>query len=194
MTVNVRTRLLSLFAGLCLVATQPAHAQINLGITGGVNIASVNGSDVSDLNLDADNGWAGGAYVNIGLGSKLGVEGQLLYSNLGVSNDSLSVSQDYIQIPALLKYYFGSGGTQFNIFAGPAISFNVNCTTDDTTTVDCDSAETGLWSGLFGVGVQFGRFGVEAHYQTEFSDAFEDIDASYGVVAIMGRFAILGSR
>ena len=194
MTVYVRNRLLPLLAGLSLLVIQPAQAQINLGLTGGVNIASVSGSDVSDLNLDSDNGWAGGAYLNIGLGSKIGIEGQLLYSNLGVSNDSLSVSQDYIQIPALFKFYFGSGGTRFNIFAGPAISFSVDCTTNDDTSVDCDTAETGVWSGLIGLGVQFGRIGLEAHYQSQFSDAFQDIDASYGVIAVMARFAILGSR
>ena len=44
------------------------------------------------------------------------------------------------------------------------------------------------------LGIQFGRLGAEAHYQSGFSDTFEGIDASYGVWSLMFRLAILGSR
>jgi hypothetical protein len=181
------------------VATAAA-AQVNIGLTGGVNFASVSGSDVSSFNLSSDNGWAGGAYLNLSLGSKLAVEGQLLYSQQGVKNDTLSVSQDYVQFPALLKYYFGSGGPRVNIFAGPAVGWSTSCSVDVTSvSADCDTSNIGnpsstVWSGIIGLGVQFGRLGLEAHYQTGFSDAIENINAKYGVFAVMGRFAILGSR
>lgn len=190
----------ALTIGLAALLSSPAAAQVNLGITGGVNFATLNGDDVSSLDLSSDNGWAGGFYLNLSLGSKLAVEGQLLYANQGVKNDSASVSQDFIQFPALLKYYFGSSGPRVNIFAGPAVSWNISCSVDATSvSADCDTSNIGdpsssLWSGIIGLGLQFGRLGVEAHYQTGFSDAIEGIDATYGVFAIMGRFAFLGSR
>lgn len=184
-------RALLLAALLLTGGASAASAQLALGITGGVNSATFSGSDVDSLDVSSNTGGAGGVYANIYLGQKFSVEGQLLFVGQGFEIDSTNVTQTYIQLPALLKFYFG----HLNIFAGPAVSWEVSCDVDATAaTGECDTSNSSVWSGIAGLGLQFGRLGIEAHYQAGLSDTFEDFDASYGVWSLMGRLALLGSR
>ena len=189
-------RLVALAVGFGLLLAAPASAQLAVGLTGGVNSATLTGSDADEINVDSKTGGAGGIYANIYLGSRFSAEGQLLFQGQGfqgadTANVEYDVAQGYIVLPMLLKVYFG----KLNIFAGPAISWEVSCSVNaDNTAGECDSSQSGLWSGIAGLGIQFGRLGAEVHYQSGFSDTFEDVNASYGVWSLMGRFAILGSR
>ena len=189
-------RLVALAFGLGVLLAAPASAQLAVGLTGGVNSATLTGSDADQIDVSSKTGGAGGLYANIYLGSRFSAEGQLLFQGQGfqgadTANVEYDVAQGYIVVPMLLKVYFG----KLNIFAGPAISWEVSCSVDqDSTAGECDSSQSGLWSGIAGLGIQFGRFGAEAHYQSGFSDTFENVNASYGVWSLMGRFAILGSR
>jgi len=178
---------------LTLVASIPSAgvAQVAIGITGGVNTATLTGDDVDNADISAKTGGSGGGYANIYLGSRFSAEGQLLFTAQGFNADSISFSQGYISVPMLLKVYFG----KVNLFLGPAINWQVSCSADvDTADAQCDTAANTLWSGIAGAGLQFGKLGVEVHYETGFSDTFEDVDASYGVWYLMGRLALLGSR
>lgn len=185
-----------LVLGLALFLARPASAQLAIGITGGVNSATLTGSDADAIDVSSKTGGAGGAYANIYLGKRFSAEGQLLFQGQGFTGtDSttgdIDVAQGYIMVPMLLKVYFG----HLNIFVGPAISWEVNCSVNSSgTSGECDTSNSSLWSGIAGLGIQFGRLGVEGHYQSGFSDTFDGVNASYGVWSLMGRFAILGSR
>lgn len=185
-----RMRAIALGFGLAVATATAASAQVAIGLTGGVNSAKLNGSGVDTFDISSQTGGSIGAYANIYLGKRFSVEGQLLFAGQGVKVDGTDVTQGYIEVPALLKVYFG----HLNLFAGPVISWQVSCTIDVTAATSCDTANTSLWSGELGAGLQFGRLGVEGHYQSGFSDTFDNVNASYGVWSLMGRFAILGSR
>lgn len=184
---GVRGALLTLlFTGLL---AGPGSAQLAIGLTGGVNSTTLTGGDADTLDVSSGTGGGGGVYANIYLGSKFSVEGQLLFFGNSFDVSDVAITQGYLQLPALLKFYIG----KLNLFAGPAISWEVSCSTDlDETT--CDQSASSLWSGIAGAGLQFGKLGVEAHYQTGFSDSFEDVDASVGAWYLMARLALLGSR
>jgi hypothetical protein len=188
MTSSVRSIALALGLGTLLASTAPA--QVAIGLTGGVNSSTLTGSGADTLSINSITGGAGGVYANIYLGSKFSVEGQLLFSGQGFEADTVKVTQGYIMLPALLKFYIG----KVNIFAGPAVSWEVSCSVDATAAVDCATSNTSMWSGIAGLGLQFGKLGVEAHYQSGFSDTFQGIDASYGVWSLYFRLALLGSR
>ena len=193
MTRSIRVFALAIGLGTLLVGT--ASAQVAIGLTGGVNSSTLTGSDASSINVSSKTGGAGGAYANIYLGKRFSVEGQLLFQGQGFTADTANVQYDvaqgYIVFPALLKVYFG----KLNIFAGPAISWEVSCSVGATNTSgDCNTSNSSLWSGIAGLGIQFGRLGAEAHYQSGFSDTFDTVNASYGVWSLMFRLAILGSR
>ena len=187
MTRWFRSLLLAAVLGMAVSTT--SSAQVAIGLTGGVNSSTLTGSDADSLDVSSGTGGGGGGYVNFYLGKKFSVEGQLLFAGQTLDISSTSFTTGYIEIPALLKFYVG----KLNLFVGPAISWQVSCSTDLTTT-SCDQSATSLWSGIAGAGLQFGKLGVEAHYQTGFSDAIENVDASYGAWYFMARLAILGSR
>ncbi len=194
MTSRIRGVVFAIGFGLFLASS--ASAQLAVGLTGGVNSATLSGSDADAIDVSSKTGGAGGLYANIYLGSRFSAEGQLLFQGQGFTGtDSttgdIDVAQGYIVFPMLLKVYFG----HLNVFLGPAISWEVSCTASSTgASGECDASKSSLWSGIAGLGVQFGRLGVEAHYQSGFSDTFDNVNASYGVWSLMGRFAILGSR
>lgn len=194
MTRSIRVLALAIGLGALLAGT--ASAQFALGLTGGVNSATLTGSDADAINVESKTGGAGGLYANIYLGSRFSVEGQLLFQGQGftgadTANVQYDVAQGYIVFPALLKVYFG----KLNIFAGPAVSWEVSCSVDTANPQgECDSSNSSLWSGIAGLGIQFGRLGAEVHYQSGFSDTYDNVNASYGVWSLMGRLAILGSR
>ena len=114
------------------------------GLTGGVNSATLTGSDADAINVESKTGGAGGLYANIYLGSRFSVEGQLLFQGQGftgadTANVEYDVAQGYIVFPMLLKVYFG----KLNIFAGPAISWEVSCSVDaDNTAGECDTSNS----------------------------------------------------
>lgn len=186
-----RLRLVVLSVALAAFLGTPASAQLAIGLTGGVNSATLTGSATDSADVSSKTGGGGGVYANIYLGQRFSAEGQLLFSAQGFSADGTDVTQGYLQIPMLLKVYFG----HLNIFAGPAIGWEVSCSVDQSAASGtCDSSNTSQWSGIAGLGIQFGKLGVEGHYQTGFSDTFENVDASYGVWSLMFRLALLGSR
>jgi len=188
MSKALRSFILALGFGAALTAT--ASAQLAVGLTGGVNSSTLSGSVPDSISVSSKTGGAGGVYANIYLGKRFSVEGQLLFAGQGFEANGVAVTQGYVQLPALLKVYFG----HLNLFAGPSVNWQVSCTADISATTSCDSANTSLWNGIAGLGIQFGRLGAEVHYQSGFSDTFSTVNASYGVWSLMGRFAILGSR
>jgi hypothetical protein len=177
--------------GFWVVLTGTASAQLAVGLTGGVNSATLTGSSADSINVSSKTGGAGGLYANIYLGKRFSIEGQLLFAGQGFEANGVAVTQGYIQLPALLKVYFGN----FNLFVGPSVNWQVSCSADAaSSSATCDTANTSLWNGIAGAGLQFGRLGAEVHYSSGFSDTFDNVNASYGVWSLMGRFAILGSR
>lgn len=188
----------ALVAALLLTGgTSVLAAQLNFGVTGGVNFATLHGDDID---FNSTTGWSAGLYGGIGFGPNLSVEGQALYSRKGAESDIGDLTQDYFQVPLLLKYHFGSPeSTRLYLFAGPAFNWQWSCEIDSgDTSVDCEdlaaNPEDATFSGMFGAGVQFGRLGLEARYETGFSDTIENIESKDGTFSILARLAILGSR
>jgi len=183
-------RPLILAIGLFGLLASNASAQLAVGLTGGVNSSTLTGSGADTLDVSSKTGGGGGVYGNIYLGSRFSAEGQLLFLVQGVDVNSVSADQGIIQVPMLLKVYFG----KLNIFAGPAIGWEVSCSADAAASVSCDSTNSSAWFGIAGAGLQFGRLGVEAHYSAGLSDAATNLNASFSGWSLMARLAILGSR
>jgi|SRR5215203_1460081 len=122
---------LSALLGLVLF-TQAAMAQFHLGVKGGVNITKVDGKAFKD---EFRYGYHLGGFAEIGLGGKLGIQPEVLWSQnqtrvdssfSDVYENSLHISNyqdvtlNYLSIPVLLNYKLGSlmtlqAGPQFGI-------------------------------------------------------------------------------
>ncbi len=84
--------------------------QITFGIKAGANYSNVYDSQNQDFNADPKLGFAGGVFVGIPLGSFLGIQPELLYSQKGFkatgtllgSPYSLTRTTNYLDVPILI--------------------------------------------------------------------------------------------
>jgi hypothetical protein len=137
--------LIGLFA-----APQVQAQSIDLGVKGGVNVATVS-TDIPDIEdiKESQTGFVGGAFVAFGLGSVFSLQPELLYSQKGFAGQEgeleANLRTNYIEIPLLLKANLDAGMLRPAIYAGPVVSFESSCDlTVESFTVDCDEDEEGF--------------------------------------------------
>lgn len=122
----MKTKLSALLA--LVLFTQAAMAQLNFGMKGGVNITKTDGKAFRD---EFRYGYHLGAFAEIGLGSKLAIQPEVLWNQYqtradssfsNVYQNSVSISNyqnvklNYLSIPLLLNYKLGS---LLSLQAGP---------------------------------------------------------------------------
>jgi hypothetical protein len=103
-----------------------ANAQFKFGVKAGANFSNVNGSDVSGTNTLV--GFNGGVFVDLPLAEHLSLQPELVYSGQGfkatetinTTNYTGTFTENYINIPVLLKYRFPMG---LFIETGPQVGF-----------------------------------------------------------------------
>jgi hypothetical protein len=108
-----------LLFGLIVVKAQ----DLNFGVKGGVNFASITGDFTDDLNSRTSLHF--GVVAEIGISEKFSFQPELLYSAQGAKYDdsdgySGTTKLDYLNIPLIAKYYVAEG---FSLEAGPQIGF-----------------------------------------------------------------------
>lgn len=191
-----------LFAGSAQAQSGTGNV-LDVGITAGVNIATLGGSDVDD----ADNltGFMAGLSLVYPVSEIFAIQPELLYSTRGAKGslgDGLTgeLKLAYIDIPVLARIPLGTNpAARPVLFAGPAISFNVGCDiegTDGSFTVkaDCDDVEFDVKSVEFsligGAGLDFNNFGIFARYQ----HGLTSIDDSSDPAKVYNRLFTIGAR
>lgn len=140
----MKKTLLSL--ALLVGAAGAANAQtgLKLGLKGGFNGSTFSGSDSKGSEYKA--GFAAGGLLNYGFSDLISVQGELLYSQKGASQDGISyvsgtsstgvptisnngtakTTLGYIDIPVLLKVTSGDDGKGLFFELGPQASFAIN--------------------------------------------------------------------
>jgi hypothetical protein len=150
-------------AGLAIFLTAPAvQAQLTLGVKGGVNSANLSGLPDGSPSTSSEVGFQGGAFLDVGFGSWFHLQPELLYSSRKSGLDSGqgggTFGQNFVEIPVLFKYAFGTGLLQPALYAGPSLSFETTCNLnpDDPLDVstscsddDVDTSSTN-WAVVFG--------------------------------------------
>ena len=167
--------------GLTL-ATAEATAQmgLELGVRGGVSVATAS-LDISETFSKSNRtGFTGGVFANFDLGL-IGVQVAGQYTQKGVKLDFGDViddlSLDYFEIPAVLKLGIPLAVLKPSLFGGVALAFNTSC---DNAGVDCgDEVKSTDWKGVAGADVEIylgsislwadGRygFGLNSVYEVE---------------------------
>ncbi len=157
----------------CATTVYVNAQDINFGLKAGINLASLNGDDVEDL--DMVTGVHLGAVAEFGLTEKFSIQPEVIYSTQGASYDKETLKLDYINVPVLAKYYAFEG---FSIEAGPQLGFNINSEYEyDGETEDVEEVKTIDLAAALGVGYKL-PMGVffQARYNLGLSDAFEEVE------------------
>src|ERR1700744_2199980 len=122
--------------------------RVQVGITGGLNVANTVSSDYANYNTGTIAGFNAGLYLDVPLIYPLSFEPEVLYSQKGYSaNDPdghFTSRQNFIDVPLLAKIHLVPG---FNFLIGPQLSFLTSTTNTYSTGFDTGSQDHYNYSG-----------------------------------------------
>jgi hypothetical protein len=135
------------------------HAQgadgLSFGLKAGLNSGSFLNLDVDDTSRRS--GLTAGGFMDFPLASAVDLRLEALYTQKGITDGTNTVALDYIEVPVLAKFGFGSGGVTPFLYAGPSVGYNVSAKLkSDTDSVDYGDLVKSFESSLaFGGGLGF---------------------------------------
>ena len=173
-----------LFILTAFLTTSVLSQQIDLGIKAGANFATI--TDATGLSNRT--GFLIGVFAGVKFGDKLGIQGDLLYSQQGANSNPKDINLNYINVPIVLKYYLVQG---FNLQAGLQFGFIV----DDNIKVvlgNVIKAESFDLAGVLGLGYDF-PFGIriEGRHNFGLTDIFNNADGKNSVTSIAIGYSFL---
>jgi hypothetical protein len=127
---------------LLLVSGGRAEGQTSIGPMVGANYSTIGGADAS-ADLRSKVGLLVGAYAQVALSSRVGIEPQVHYARKGakfVSVRDASYELGYLQIPMLARARFpGESSATAYLILGPSLAFRTSCTySSEPAPIDCD--------------------------------------------------------
>lgn len=149
-----------IFAALIIFTVSPIFGQgLDLGLKAGVNFANI--TDASGL--DNRTGFVFGAFAGVKFGDKIGIQGDLLYSQQGADAAIESIDLNYVNVPIVLKYFITD---ILHLHAGPQFGFIVD---DNVSEVFANIAEAESFdlSGVVGLGIDL-PLGIRADARYNF--------------------------
>lgn len=106
-----------------IVVAQPAQAQVNIGLRGGLNISNMSlNKDVFDVSNRA--GFFIGPSLKLGFGS-IGADISALYDQREAKVSDETIKQKNIVIPVNVRFNMGLGAASVFLAAGPQFGFNI---------------------------------------------------------------------
>ncbi len=169
------------FAAVVLLAAT-SRAQVGIGLTGGVNLATAGGADrfPGTKNLTA---YAAGAYLDIDVPFLLSVQPEILYSvkgyttelsypSLGIPTTTKgTVKLNYLEVPVLFKYSLPVPLLKPNVFVGPSVGIllsahgTIETTGQPTQESDLKSSYKSTdWGAVFGAGASVFAINLNVRY------------------------------
>lgn len=133
-----------LLAVVTVLGLTDVNAQeIQFGIKGGLNFASVNGDNTEDI--DVVTSFNFGILSEISVSDKFSFQPELMYSGQGYSFNENTIALSYLNLPLMGKYYLTKG---LSVEAGPQIGYLFNAENEETDVKDSFNS--------FDFGVNFG--------------------------------------
>jgi len=174
-----------LFSAMCLFVLGTVSAQtLSLGPIVGVNIMTISNTLSSKEMI----GLSAGAFGNYSINEHVGVNGKLLFSQMGTAfeNTDYTVRLNYIQLPVSAVYFFGNSGNKLRpkVFAGPYVAFLMSAKDNNSNDIALPNGDDIYlktdFGGLLGVGFNYlvisrTWLNLDASYSSSFSSI---VDAS----------------
>jgi opacity protein-like surface antigen len=205
----MKLRIVSLVALILAFFTASASAQTSGGLKGGVGFASISAEneEITEFFTDSRTGFIVGGFVDVPVSDRFTFVIEGLYSQKGAkstfSEQGFSVNStakvDYIEIPILANFPFNrTARVHPFVYGGVAPAFKVSAkmvsefgTEEDEEDLDdeIESMDLGL---VFGGGVRFGLFAIEARYNLGLMNLNTESDNDGSIksrqIAILGSF------
>jgi len=162
---------------LWLLPTASFAAEIRGGLKAGVNLSSIHGADVGDIEFELGAPWksklgaVGGGFITFNLSPTIAIQAEALYSMKGAKLNTtvdttpvtVTFNGNYLEIPILLKIMIPTqGNLKPSLFAGPALGINLSHKvkaegggmSEEIEIPGYKSTDLGL---VFGLGLDIGR-------------------------------------
>ncbi len=158
---------------------------VEFGLKGGVNFATLNFDDNSDVNTRTSFHIGGLAHIH--LAKQFAIQPELMYSGQGAKYTGGDIKLSYINVPVIAQYMFGMG---LRLETGPQFGFLVGAKTGDIDVKDQFNGFDVSWA--FGAGyITPSGFGVDARYNlglTDISDGNESVKNSVWQLGLFYQF------
>lgn len=175
-------KLIGLVIFFTVTSSVNGFSQVSFGVKGGVNIASLVGDGVDNLNIRTSVHFAG--IVEIELSDKFSIQPEIMFSAQGakqsINDYEASWFLNYINIPLLGKYYIND---KLSLEAGPQIGFLMNAKLDwkndeESGLDDLDEITSSIDFGIdFGLGYKLeSGLNFGARYNVGLSDVVDDFE------------------
>ena len=176
-----------LFTLFLLFFAVPAQAQVEIGVIGSVNFATISGEDLDGEALVSDRRtlYGVGGVLEVRLNEHWSLRTEPMYLQKGTQNidgDQVSYKAEYLEVPLFLKLSLGSGSARPYVMAGPSIGFRLSSelSVEDegiSGTFDADEVTESMDFGVdFGAGLSLRlngvSFFVEGRYDLGVADVF----------------------
>ncbi len=165
-----------------VVMAQPAQAQVNIGLRGGLNVTNMS-LDKDVFNVSNRAGFFVGPTLKLGFGT-IGADIAALYDQREAKVNEETIKQKSIVIPVNARLNFGLGAVGAFIAAGPQFGFNVgdkefsfkDLKGSTETAKDKFQLKKSNFSVNVGGGVHFGKLDVGVTYNIAIGKT-ADVDA-----------------
>ena len=176
------------FTLFLLLLAIPAQAQVNIGVIGSVNFATVSGEDSDGEAIVSDRRtlYGLGGVLDVHLNERWSLRTEPMYLQKGAQNidgDNISFKGEYLEVPLFLKLSLGSGPARPYLMAGPSVGFRLNTevifdNAEIAGTFDADDVTESVDFGVdFGAGLSLRLSGVslfvEGRYDLGVTDVFK---------------------
>jgi len=175
---------LSLLVLVMVFSVQSFSQGLDFGIKAGMNFANI--TDATGLTNKT--GFVVGVFAGVKLNDKLGVQGDLLYSQQGAEFDGGEIDLNYVIIPIVIKYYITES---LNLQAGPQFGFVVDDNIKEVFN-GISEAESFDLSAVIGAGFEF-PFGirVSGRYNIGLTDIMKLGDGKNTVATVAVGYSFL---
>lgn len=130
--------LLAALVSLCTAAQ--AQENVSFGPVLGITSAKLRG-DIG--NTKAKTGLTAGLFLNYSIESRFGLQGQLLYTQLGTgfTNNPGEINLNYLQLPILATFFLNDRGQPFRpkLFLGPHVGVLLAATNENGANLNSDT-------------------------------------------------------
>ena len=164
-------------------STSTGENSVLLGVEGGLNVATLRGSNANEV-YKSRLGFVGGGFANIRLTSGFALQPEILYAQKGGKINGEPYKTDYVEVPILLELCLGNKSFTPGILLGPAFNSNVA----SHGAIDVKKSDVGL---VLGGQVAITKFIVSARYEVGLQDANNNDKIKNGTFTFLVGFSIL---
>ena len=151
-----------------------------LGVEAGINLANLNGPNLSEV-VDARMGFVGGAFLNFHLLPNLAIQPEVLYEQKGGSLGGNAYQLDYVEIPVLVDLTVVG---PLSVLVGPA--FDSTVASQGVSNVN--STDTGL---VLGAQLMISNFLLSGRYEIGLNNVSSNQNLQNGTFTFMAGLSLI---